>query len=339
MRAKTNVLTVLGVAALVLAAGAAQAWAFVDSFFDVFTELSVDVGQPINVGVFNGPDSASAMHLEDIQFGIKSVTPVGSVVPPDVRITMKGGDGGGAGGGSVESFFDVFTELSVDGGSQFMVESFFDVFTELSTGSPGRVRSFHVEEFPAESFFDVFVEVDIPGLFGYQGHHLHFAPAPGQPVALDLPSGDFAVDSFFDAGAVGCRRRRPAGSPPQGARRGLKAALETLRPELGAGCDENKSSARRAGLSRWIQTVRLHGIRTDAGFPARGGRDDESGNDYGSDECSSDVGDGRAGGLERRGRSQDALPATAGPERVGRASELLRPARRRRRRIREDSGR
>ena len=198
MRAKTNVLTVLGVAALVLAAGAAQAWAFVDSFFDVFTELSVDVGQPINVGVFNGPDSASAMHLEDIQFGIKSVTPVGSVVPPDVRITMKGGDGGGAGGGSVESFFDVFTELSVDGGSQFMVESFFDVFTELSTGSPGRVRSFHVEEFPAESFFDVFVEVDIPGLFGYQGHHLHFAPAPGQPVALDLPSGDFAVDSFFD---------------------------------------------------------------------------------------------------------------------------------------------
>ena len=199
MSTRQNAVTMVGVAALVLAAGAAPAGAFVDSFFDVITELSVDVGEPINVGVFDGPDSLRAGHIEDIQIGIEKVTPVGPVIPNEVRLTMKGSDGGGPGQGSVESFFDVFTELSVDEGSQFSVESFFDVFTELSTGNPGRVRSFHVEEFPAESFFDVFVEVDLPGLFaGYQGHNLHFAPAPGAPVALKMPNGDFAVDSFFD---------------------------------------------------------------------------------------------------------------------------------------------
>jgi len=34
----------------------------------------------------------------------------------------------------VDSFFDVFTELSVDGGGLWHIDSFFDVFTELSVG-------------------------------------------------------------------------------------------------------------------------------------------------------------------------------------------------------------
>jgi hypothetical protein len=199
MRTQQNAVTIVGVAALVLGAGTAPAMGHIDSFFDVFTELSVDVGDPIHVGVFDGPDSAMARRIEDFQIGISMVTPIGPTVPNEVRLTMKGTDRGGTNGGSLESFFDVFTELSVDGGSRFVIDSFFDVFTELGTGTPGRVRSFRIDHQEGDSFFDVFVEVDLPGLFaGYQGHNLHFAPAPGAPVALNMPGGDFAVDSFFD---------------------------------------------------------------------------------------------------------------------------------------------
>ncbi|MBN1787476.1 MAG: PEP-CTERM sorting domain-containing protein [Sedimentisphaerales bacterium] len=103
-------------------------------------------------------------------------------------------------GGSlpVDSFFDVFTELSVDGGNSWMADSFFDVFVELSVDggggtfqteivsmtlsghsampiiireSPQMVSSgMHVVEqipgtnlFHIDSFFDVFTELSVDG--------------------------------------------------------------------------------------------------------------------------------------------------------------------------------
>ncbi len=58
----------------------------------------------------------------------------------------------------VNSFFDVFTEI--DGGRAQKVNSFFDVFTELSLDGSSK---------PADSFFDVFTELRFGGEDG--GHH------------------------------------------------------------------------------------------------------------------------------------------------------------------------
>jgi hypothetical protein len=54
-------------------------------------------------------------------------------------------------GQGISSFFDIFTELSLDGGAQG-IDSFFDVFTELSLDGGQRV---------VDSFFDIFTELSL----------------------------------------------------------------------------------------------------------------------------------------------------------------------------------
>jgi len=87
---------------------------FVDSFFDVFTELSVDgraevgtwdteiVSMSLTGGVPGGPTVILRESPSRLSLGVHSVTDLGR------------------GQFSVDSFFDVFTELSVDGGNTWI---------------------------------------------------------------------------------------------------------------------------------------------------------------------------------------------------------------------------
>ncbi|MDP6636475.1 MAG: PEP-CTERM sorting domain-containing protein [Phycisphaerae bacterium] len=111
----------------------------VDSFFDVFTELSLDIGETYQV----------------------------------------------------DSFFDVFTELSVDGGGQWQVDSFFDVFVELNV-TPGprleQTRTFETE----------IVSMSLSGNVNGTPVVIGVLPSPGGAKATDLGEDQFHVDSFFD---------------------------------------------------------------------------------------------------------------------------------------------
>lgn len=138
----------------------------VDSFFDVFTELSVDGGQtwvstgePMRLDL-SLPDGASdggvvlprasryesskgaqyvAAEIELVALNLVNTAPVQESVMPVPGETV-----------SVDSFFDVFTELSVRGRRLGFVDSFFDVFTELSVD--GEQSGF------VDAFFDVLAE-------------------------------------------------------------------------------------------------------------------------------------------------------------------------------------
>ena len=106
----------------------------IDSFFDVFTELSVDDGpfEPLN-GSAN-TIVLEPLPMEEVTLGTfateivsMSLSGMYAGTPVEVRQSPIFESLGGAtitniGGGlyHIDSFFDVFTELSVDGGATFM---------------------------------------------------------------------------------------------------------------------------------------------------------------------------------------------------------------------------
>ena len=121
----------------------------------------------------------------------------------DIRGTVHwrargGASGGGGGGGRIDSFFDVFFDITYRGQQEtgsFRVDSFFDVFTEFHPPEPGagipeQIRGQATNDFeykfmtPAgldvriSSFFDVFAEYSGGGGGG--------------------GGGTFMVSSFFD---------------------------------------------------------------------------------------------------------------------------------------------
>jgi hypothetical protein len=108
----------------------------VSSFFDIFTEVSIDGGGsyfPVstsgvvgNVFVQDVPPGGYAAKLQE---EMVSLDIMGGTLPSGVMIresptlaSMGGtmiqdlGGGGGGGGYKVDSFFDIFTEITLDGG-------------------------------------------------------------------------------------------------------------------------------------------------------------------------------------------------------------------------------
>ncbi len=96
-----------------------------------------------------------------------------------------------------DSFFDVFIEVTADGGNTFVIDSFFDVFVELSienkSGSanePWQTEmlsmdlSAHSTPLPGNNTLDIRLS---PTLRSYGGHGYE-----------DQGGGNFQVDSFFD---------------------------------------------------------------------------------------------------------------------------------------------
>jgi len=90
----------------------------------------------------------------------------------------------------IDSFFDVFTELRIDGQS-FTVDSFFDITYRVTPGNT------------TGSWDTEMVSMQLSGQAAPGGPPVILIrspalPSPGEIVVTDLPGGDFQVDSFFD---------------------------------------------------------------------------------------------------------------------------------------------
>jgi hypothetical protein len=123
---------------------------------------------------------------EEFQAEIVSMSLSGASAQDPISVSRLGNDSF-----SVDSFFDVFTELSVDGGSSFSVESFFDVFTELSVGGDGSTGSWDTE----------IVSMSLSGTIGDNSVIIRESPSilsVGSLTVVDLGGGQFHIDSFFD---------------------------------------------------------------------------------------------------------------------------------------------
>lgn len=173
------------------------------SFFDVFADYAFGPPYPtpmVGVHVMNG--SPGALHHDaDFRMGLGSMRlnglPPGT--PVNGAVSVQNG-APGPGGYSIDSFFDIFTDLSVaPPGPQ--VTGFFDVFTELSAvGSPGVVlRAVPVgQPYLIDSFFDIWVDVELPTQGGtMQRLRLQGEMAPGVHL-LPSSSVEFPPNSFFD---------------------------------------------------------------------------------------------------------------------------------------------
>jgi hypothetical protein len=98
--------------------------ASIDSFFDVFTELSVDGGSDAMTGLFDA-------EIVSMSLSSSAPQPFPISIPNEpntlMRLTRATGpvEISDIGGGlyHIDSFFDVFTELSVDGGNSWIAGS------------------------------------------------------------------------------------------------------------------------------------------------------------------------------------------------------------------------
>jgi len=210
MQKLISVVTIAAIALLATSAGA------IDSFFDVFTELSVFTGPPYPAcchQVAVAHEVGGAVEVDgQLSLGLKEATDVatGDAIPTDLTAGEIGPPGSDF---VVDSFFDI-TYRSDLGGPTFAVDSFFDITVDLtnSDGTPATLVPLHPEipegdparyfdTFVVDSFFDITYRIDFGG--GNQ-HELtfHGAVQPGL-VILDaspsLPSpGARPTDSFFD---------------------------------------------------------------------------------------------------------------------------------------------
>jgi hypothetical protein len=181
--------------AIVMMAGSVQAEpTHIDSFFDVFTELTAGPPYPSTppVQVMVGHEKEPGMIQPDAIMGLSLQGTTG-----DMPARMEGRGGGGGGGGAwIDSFFDVFTDLP---SGDFPVESFFDVQCAISPPEPGTDSPVLTEPpkiYHVDSFFDVFCDVEVED--GRHSLHLHGEVGPGQPLSFfDVYTGG-TFDSFFD---------------------------------------------------------------------------------------------------------------------------------------------
>ncbi len=190
----------------------------IDSFFDVFTELSVDGGQ-------TWTPSTNSIHLQVDPEPLPDTRPVFDNDTFPVR---------GAGYESINSVnyvggtFDAelvslslqganpvnpISLRSLGGGGQYSVDSFFDVFTELSVGGSESTSTFATEivsmslsgylnlDHTTGIFATEIVSMSLSGDVGGTPVIIRESPtmsSTGQTTITDLGNGMYHVDSFFD---------------------------------------------------------------------------------------------------------------------------------------------
>ena len=156
-----------------------------DSFFDIYFQqlggscaytgsgtalLWTDVPVP-------PPGSSGTINVELLSLNMALSGPLGPMMFRESPTLMSTGQfayssgGGGGGGYHIDSFFDIFFEISLDSGNSW----------RPSAGS-GHYSG------TCDSFFDVFVEIEIdvpiPGVGTVTDSNLHLTPEPGSILAL-----------------------------------------------------------------------------------------------------------------------------------------------------------
>jgi hypothetical protein len=156
----------------------------VDSFFDIYI-----MGNPCHyTGGGTGliwtdvalppPGGSGTISAELLSMNLNLTGPLGPMMVRESPLLHSlgefdytGGGGGGGGGYQIDSFFDVFFEISLDDG-----------MTWAPTSGPGQYSG------QCDSFFDVFVElelpVDVPAWGPVTDSSVHFTPEPGSILAL-----------------------------------------------------------------------------------------------------------------------------------------------------------
>jgi len=165
-----------------------------DSFFDVFLENSYAPPYPATnaVKATVGLPALPFTPVANTALRLKNIGPV----PVPTRLEPSD-SGGGPGDAGLYSFFDIYMEQPM------MMSSFFDIFTELSLpgGTPLAVADKPTVVWHTDSFFDVFVEMDVP-VHGRQTLKMEFRIPPEQSARFvttpTIGGGTAGIDSFFD---------------------------------------------------------------------------------------------------------------------------------------------
>ena len=174
----------------------------VDSFFDVFSELSVSSGPPypatdsINMAIGH-EEATDQPPVTDavLRANLKNVVPVTTVVEVHAHAT---GGKVGLGTWNSNARFDDFSYSS----ESYPVDSFFDVFfdIDLPAGGSPILNAVPNTNFVVDSFFDITYRIDFAD-GGYHNLQLHGEVQPGVPglrfTNVEVQN-TFLVDSFFD---------------------------------------------------------------------------------------------------------------------------------------------
>lgn len=217
--------------AWLVVAGPVRADYVIDSFFDVWTELTVGppypTAPPIGIRAYEDPGMSHEL---------AHITLAMNVTPPEPMTTGAVDSGGGGGGGKIVTITQTapqglaagalspnmhfsFTNpggspITVNPGPVYFCDSFFDVWTELSLSDgstminrmhgelnvPGHFTDVDTSGHTIDSFFDVFFEIEIP------------TPVPpNQPVVTVTMTGSTpepASAALLLLGTIALLRRR-----------------------------------------------------------------------------------------------------------------------------------
>ena len=157
-----------------------------------FAAYEADMGRyPVRRSVY-GSTGGTTFPQASVQTEIVSMSLTGSptggtVALPDIGTEF-----------IVDSFFDVITELSVDGGS-FNIDSFFDITLLVNNTGSGKISP---DRPPTGSWDTEIVSMslsgDVPGLGPIVVRESPSLSSLGQHSLTDNNDGTFLVDSFFD---------------------------------------------------------------------------------------------------------------------------------------------
>ena len=184
--------------ALLVSTGVAHGQDFaIDSFFDVFTELSVTEGPPypssppIRIASHGG-----GMYLEDIELGF------GPGSDPFDNLIMDAADSGGMEGNDPGDTASLAVRLP---NGDFSVDSFFDITYRIVLDGPEHAIkkvTLPSGDFAVDSFFDITYQIEFEdGTQATRGVRGMLSPGQEAVTAIlgnVLPSDNFSVDSFFD---------------------------------------------------------------------------------------------------------------------------------------------
>ncbi len=180
LKSASRILIVATVALWLGIAGSAHAWA-VDSFFDVFT-TALESGQlKYETAPTADPVPYMGTPTEMVSLSLTAKPPV----TPD-----------SGGSYEIDSFFDVFTELSTEGGGIADIDSFFDVFTELRLTPEATEGNFAIEILSMDLSSYPDQQPDSPELVELRLSTTN--PHHGHITVLKQSDGSYNIDSFFD---------------------------------------------------------------------------------------------------------------------------------------------